>query len=560
MNADLGALRADVLAGRLDRRTALRWALAAGLTMAAGDPVLAGTKAPRHLRSSRTSAPPSQRVDYLIVGGGTAGAVLAHRLSADPSINVVLLEAGRWPDDPQIDTPTAWPVLQGGPYDWRYTTTPQAGLDGRVLPCPRGKGFGGSSLLNALGHQRGDARGYDRWQALGALGWTYDSVLPFHRRSETFSRGANAWRGGDGPLDVLAVSADRAHPVADAFLDAARAGGFRWSDDLNGGQNGEACWNQFTIGAGHRREHAARAYLEPIDDRANLSLIAEAPVQRLLIDRGRCLGVRYRHGDVWVDLRAERGVILAAGAIDSPRLLLRSGVGPAADLRSHDIEVVVDSPEVGANLHDHPLVGGIAYRAKKPLPTSHYNHGEGMLFTTLGKADVPDVLIMCVTVPFVIPSVGAAPEGGFTLVPCVMQPQSRGRVTLDSIDPATYRESSDLELMVSAVELARELARRSSMKRWIAAEVHPGREITDRAGLRAFVKRGTSPFYHPVGTVRMGRDEHAPATPDLAIRGVDGLWIADASVMPQIVPAMTNAATIAIAERGAELIRHAERR
>jgi len=552
--ASLTVLRADVASGRIDRRTALRMALAAGFSLAAQDPLFAGAVRPRNLLEVRSSRPPERRIDYLIVGGGTAGCVLAHRLSADPTVNVVLLEAGAWPEDPRIDTPAAWPFLQGGSNDWGYSTAPQAALNGRTLPCPRGKGFGGSSLLNAMGHQRGHALGYDRWEELGATGWNHRTLLPYHRRSETFSGGADAWRGGDGPLDVLAVSAERAHPVASAFLESAGQRGFRWSADLNGAAAGEACWNQFTIGPGNVREHAARAYLEPVGDRPNLTLIAGAAVRSLLIDRGHCLGVRYQHGDFLVDLRAQRGVVLAAGAIDTPRLVMRSGVGPAAELSRHGIGVVVDLPQVGANLHDHPLVGGVAFRPREPVALSAYNHGEGMLFTTIGASAVPNVLLMCVTVPFVVPSVGSAPEGGFTIVPCVMQPASRGQVTLDRIDPATYAEARDLELMIDAVELARELAASGPLQRWIDAEVYPGKALRGRAALGDFVKRATSPFYHPVGTMRMGSDALAPVSPELRLRGVSGVWVADASVMPGIVPAMTNAATVAIAERAADLI------
>lgn len=562
MAGDIETLLADVAAGRIDRRTAIRMAMAAGFSLAAAAPLLASVTTPSRVRSTSAIEPLRKRVDYIVVGSGTAGCVLAHRLSADRGVNVVVLEGGSWPTEPTIDAPQAWPALQGGAFDWKYQTVPQAGLDGRPLPCPRGKGFGGSSLLNAMGHQRGAARGYDRWESLGATGWNAASLLPFHKRSETFSGGASAWRGGEGPLDVLAVSADRAHPVGTAFLAAARAQGFAWSDDFNGERVGEACWNQFTINGAGQREHAARAYLEPVMDRTNLDLVADAPVQGLILRKGRCVGVRYLHAGRPVELLAERGVVMAAGAIDTPRLLMVSGLGPADHLREHDIAVVADLPGIGANLHDHPLVGGIAWESRKPVPMSNYNHGEGMLFTTVGGGDVPDVLIMSVTVPFVIPTVGTAPKDCYTFVPAIMQPRSRGTLRLASadpskpaiVDPATYADPADLDTMVRAVEIAREVAHRKELAEWSLREVFPGPEATSRAALRDFVRRGTSPFYHPVGTARMGRDAAAPVTPELRVRGVDGLWVADASVMPQIVPAMTNAAVVAIAERGADLI------
>lgn len=562
VDAEIDLLRSEVASGRIDRRQALRLALAAGAGLAAAGAAFAAAGAPAAVQSTQTTAPLRRRVDWLIVGGGTAGSVLANRLSADPHSQVVLLEAGSWPTDPAIDTPLAWPGLQGARNDRAYRTVPQPNLDGRVLPCPRGLGFGGSSLLNAMGHQRGHPAAYDRWETLGATGWNHAALLPLHRRSETFSGGADAWRGGEGPLDVLAVSKRDASPVAGAFLSAARARGFGWSDDFNGANPGEACWNQFTIARGNVREHAARAFLEPVAGRPNLTLLGDAPVERLVFAGERCVGVRYVHGGHSVELRAERGVILAAGAIDSPKLLMLSGIGPADHLRDQGIAVRVDQPEVGRNLHDHPLVGGVAFEARRAVPLSAYNHGEGMLFAKLGSSDVPNVLLMAVTVPFVIPSVGAAPENCYTFVPCLMQPRSRGSVRLADanpktapvIDPATYQERADLETMVDAVELARELGRSTEMSEWMLREAHPGVATTDRSALREFVRRGTSPFYHPVGTVRMGRDLSAPVTPDLAVRGVSGLFVADASVMPRIVPAMTNAAVVVIAERAADLL------
>ncbi|MFZ9478354.1 MAG: GMC family oxidoreductase [Steroidobacteraceae bacterium] len=514
------------------------------------------------VRSTRSSAAPKQSVDYIIVGSGTAGCVLAHRLSANPQVRVLVLEAGTWPSDPAIDSPQAWPSLQGGAFDWNYRTVPQPGLDGRVLPCPRGKGFGGSSLLNALGHQRGAGAGYDRWEALGATGWNQSTMLAAHRRSETYSGGSNRWRGGDGPLDVLAVDPARANPVARAFLDAALGRGFRWSADLNGEHAAEACWNQFTIDGAGRRAHGARAFLEPALERGNLQLLADAPVESLLIERGQCRGVRYRHQQTLTEVRAERGVIMAAGAIDTPKLLMLSGLGPADHLREHGIAVVADLPQLGANLQDHPLVGGVAYEAQRAVPLSQYNHGEGMLFATVNGGPVPDVLVMSVTVPFVLPSVGTPPPQCFTLVPALLQPQGRGSLRLAAADPrtapiidtATLREQVDLETLTTAVEIAREVGARKELGEWVRSEVFPGPQATTRNALREFVKRGTSPFYHPVGTARMGADAAAPVTPELRVRGIDNLWVADASVMPQIVPAMTNAAVVAIAERAADLI------
>jgi choline dehydrogenase len=558
----LEPLRHAVRAGHLTRREAVQRALAAGVSLMTASEAFSSTTLPTRVRSTRSSAAPKRSVDYIIVGSGTAGCVLAHRLSANPQVRVLVLEAGTWPSDPAIDSPQAWPALQGGAFDWNYRTVPQPGLDGRVLPCPRGKGFGGSSLLNALGHQRGAGAGYDRWEALGATGWNQSTMLAAHRRSETYSGGGDRWRGGDGPLDVLAVDPARANPVARAFLDAALGRGFRWSADLNGEHAAEACWNQFTIDGAGRRAHGARACLEPALGRSNLQLLADAPVESLLIERGQCRGVRYRHQQTLTEVRAERGVIMAAGAIDTPKLLMLSGLGPADHLREHGIAVIADLPQLGANLQDHPLVGGVAYQAQRAVPLSQYNHGEGMLFATVNGGPVPDVLVMSVTVPFVLPGVGTPPPQCFTLVPALLQPQGRGSLRLAAADPrtapiidtATLREQADLETLTTAVEIAREVGARKELGEWVRREVFPGPQATTRTALREFVKRGTSPFYHPVGTARMGADADAPVTPELRVRGIDNLWVADASVMPQIVPAMTNAAVVAIAERASDLI------
>ena len=549
-------------AGRLHRRDFLRAAVAAGLSMSASARILAEKVVPVPVRSTRDSAAPEGRVDYIIVGGGSAGCVLAHRLSHNPDINVVVLEAGGWVDDPAIDNSLNWPTLQGGSYDWAYETVGLDGLDGRVLPYPRGRGFGGSSLINATGHQRGAAPGWDRWQELGADGWTGKAMLPYHRRSETYSAGADDWRGDQGPLDVLAVSPEHAHPAAGSFFEAADSLGYAWTDDFNGERWGDCAWNQFTIAPSGVREHAARAFLESAVQRPNLTLLGDARVLGLDIESGRCVGARYLHGDEAVSLRASRGVIMAAGAIDTPRLLLLSGLGPAADLKRLGIEVAADLPGIGANLHDHPLIGGVAFESVRPLPLSRYNHGEGMLVVGRdGASGGYDLMIMCVTVPFVIPSLGTAPANTVTLIPCLMQPRSRGTLTLSDadpmmpavIDPATYRDSSDLDAIANAVALCRELGNSDAMSAWAGREI-----FADMMGspkqVHEFIRRGTSSFYHPVGTVRMGADSDAPLQSDLRLKGVDGLWVADASVMPAIVPAMTNAAVIAVAERASDLV------
>jgi choline dehydrogenase len=473
---------------------------------------------------------------------------------------VLLLEAGGPADLPEIAVPPDWPKLSGSAVDWRYVTTAQADLGGRVVPYPRGKVLGGSSSINALAYQRGHASGYDRWGAAGCPGWGFADLLPYFRRAETFSGGADDWHGGDGPQHVLALQHARdRNPVAEAFLAAAIGQGFPSSADIGGERTTGAAWNQLSI-AGGRRDSTATAYLDPIVPRRNLTILTGAVVQRLKIQARRCTGLIFRHRGGMREVHAEREVILSAGAVDSPKLLLLSGIGPSRHLRALGIPAAVDLAGVGANLQDHILIAGVAYAARRPVPPSHYNHGEGLLYVP--QEPGPEILIMSVTLPFVLPSVGQAPDPAYVLTPCLMRPRSRGSVRLVSadprepplIDPGFLTEPDDLDVMVEAVTLAREIGAARELADWRRREVFPGPGVTDREGLRDFVRRAANSFHHPVGTCRIGTDEDAVVDLALRVRGVEGLRVVDASVMPSLPQAMVNAATIAIAERAADLI------
>ena len=429
------------------------------------------------------------------------------------------------------------------------------------LPYPRGKVLGGSSAINALAYQRGHPSGYDRWAAAGCPGWGFSDLLPYFRRAETFSGGADAWHGGTGPQHVLALEhAQDRHPVAAAFLAAAVGRGFPFSTDIGGERTAGAAWNQLSI-AGTRRDSTATAYLDPIAGRPNLTVLTGAQVLYLTIEAGRCTGLVFRHHGVTRRVRAEREVILAAGAVDSPKLLQLSGIGPADHLRSLRIPVVVDLPGVGAGLQDHILGAGVAYEARRPVPRSRYNHGEALLYVP--DEPGPEILIMSVTLPFVLPSVGPAPSPAYVLTPCLMRPRSRGSVRLASadprdpplIDPGFLAEPNDLDVLVRAIVIAREIGAASELADWRKREVYPGPGVTDRRALRDFARRAANSFHHPVGTCRMGTDEAAVVDPALRVRGIQGLRVVDASVMPSLPQAMVNAATIAVAERASDLIR-----
>ena len=531
--------------GRLDRRGALAAAVGGGVALsglarlAIAAPGVGIVVSPEQLRPA---------YDYVIIGAGSAGCVLAHRLGR-AGRRVLLIEAGGPAKLAAIADPPDWPELQGSPVDWRYSTIPQAGLGGRVVPCPRGKVVGGSSAINALAYQRGHPAAYDHWPE----GWRFSDLLPYFKRAETFSGGADAWRGGDGPLHVLSLAdvPDR-NPVASAFIEASQALGFPLTPDIGGAITTGVGWNQLSI-KGHRRDDAATAYLGSLEGVA-VDLLVGTQVLGLVIESGRCVGVRLSERVV----RPEIEVLLCAGAIDSPRLLMLSGIGPAEELRTFGITVARDLPDVGRHLEDHLLVAGVAYAARRDVPRSHYNHADALLYVPRGPDKSPDLLVMCLSLPFVLPGVGALAPPAYVLVPCLMRPRSRGGVKLASadplapalIDPSYLSEPTDLDLLAEGVALAREIGAATAFADWRAREVYPGAFGADIASQREFVLRAATSFHHPVGTCRIG----AVVDGALRVEGVAGLRVIDASVLPGIPQAMVNAATIAVAEKASDLV------
>ena len=543
-----GTRRGDVTSWPVNRRNALAATVGGGLalsSLARSAGAAAGTgvrvlQSPEQLGSS---------YDDIIVGAGSCGCVVAHRL-ARAGRRVLLIEAGGQTTLAAVSDPPDWPKLQGTELDWRYLTTPQPGLGGRTIRCPRGKVVGGSSTINALAYQRGHPAAYDRWPE----GWRAADLLPYFKRAETFSGGAGAWRGGNGPLHVLSLAdvADR-NPVASAFVKAAQDLGFPMSPDIGGEVTTGVGWNQLTIRDGARHD-AATAYLGSLES-VTVDLLLDTEVLGLAIEGARCIGVRLAEHTV----RAAGEVLLCAGAIDSPRLLMLSGIGPADQLRSLGIAVVQDLPDVGRHLEDHLLVAGVAYAARREVPRSHYNHADALLYVPRSGPDQsPEHLVMCLSLPFVLPTVGPLPAPAYVLVPCLMRPRSRGSVKLASadprapalIDPNHLSEPADLDLLVEGVALAREIGAGAAFADWRASEVYPGPAATTRADISSFIRRAADSFHHPVGTCRIGAVvDHA-----LRVKGVTGLRVIDASVFPGIPQAMTNAATIALAEKASDLM------
>ena len=524
--------------------------------------------------------------DYIIVGAGSAGCVLANRLSEDPDCRVLLLEAGPRDWHPFIHMPAGLAKLVGKKgVNWDYTTAPQDHLGGRGLWWPRGKVLGGSSSINAMCYIRGHSADYDEWAAMGADGWHWDNARPYFRRSEGNERGASELHGGDGPLGV----SDPRHrnPLSEAFLQAAGQAGHTLTEDFNGPRQDGFGWYQTTTRDGARSSSAA-AFLTPVRQRPNLKVVTGATASRVSFEAGRATGVTYTVGRRSYNEGAAREVILSGGAINSPQLLMLSGIGPADELRRLGIDVLADLPGVGANLHDHldicslqRCTQGLSYdglsdaavafqyylMGRKGPGASNIAETGGFLRSHLAEDERPDMQFHFVPAQLDDHGRNRLPGNGYTLHACGLRPRSRGRIRLASasagdkplIDAAylSDAEGFDLKVMVEAVRLSREILAQPAFAPFRGEEVLPGANVRDEAGIIEFIRRKAESIYHPVGTCRMGR-ANDPATvvdPQLRVKGVDGLRVVDASVMPRLVGGNTNAPTMMIAERAADLIR-----
>jgi len=525
--------------------------------------------------------------DYIIVGGGSAGCTVASRLAEDTTISVLLLEAGvkrgNWLDYWKIEMPAAFGDAWRNPkFNWMYEGEPEPTLGGRRIFQPRGKVLGGSSSINGMCFIRGHALDFERWAGEGADGWSWREVLPYFKRLETWQGGESKYRGGSGPIHVR--KGDLANPLYEAFFEAGSQAGYPSTDDINGVQQEGFAAFQMNVDRGQRAS-TAHAYIRSNPDRKNLTVAAEALALGLIVDGNRVSGVKYRSGGEVISVRARRETILSCGATNSPQLLMLSGFGPAEQLRQHDIKCIADLPGVGENLQDHPTAY-MMFLVDKPVSVSRYLRKDRLLITgarwvathtgpgatnhvetcallrSNDRVSHPDVEIQHLA--FVANRDGSINPNvhGFTMTTGSTRVEKGGWVRLRSADPTApprilagfLSTEHDRNLLVRAIEIGREVANQPAYRFLGVKEIQPGPKVRSKSDIANFLRGYTEGDFHLCGTCRMGSDRMSVVDSQLRVHGVEGLRVVDASVMPSIVSANTNATTIMIAEKAADMI------
>lgn len=551
--------------GEISRRSFMATLSAIGLTT-----VTAGSLATLYggsvfAKSTREISGPGKDYDYIVVGSGSSGSSLAYRLAKQTDAKILVLEAGGADKIPEIHDPAKWGAALGTDATKWFETTEQAHTGGRTHNWPRGDVLGGTSSINAMIYARGHSSDFDSWAYDGCIGWDFQSVLKHYKELEHYEGGVSEYRSQGGPLNVSQPQPNLRHPGGDMFINACEGLGYKQTADFNSEQMEGPAWVNFTI-KDQRRESTAVAFLKPAMESQNLSVLTDAPVTRLVFEDKRCVGVEYLHDGKPVRIRANNEVILSAGAIDTPRILMVSGIGPRNHLSDVGVKTKVNLPGVGENLQDHILGAGVNYESPEPIPASNYNNSEVYMWTKSdSRLKTPDISALYISGPF---STSALPmegiKNGWSMLSGLMRPTSTGSIRLKSsdiseaplIDPNYLATDHDKIVFSKATQLAREIAMHSAYrkvrrKEWLPGDsVKPGTPEWDE-----FIAKSVNTFYHPTSTCKMGVDSMSVVDPELKVYGVSGLRIADASIMPNITTGNTNAPSIMIGWKCAEMIR-----
>ncbi|MDO6709732.1 GMC family oxidoreductase N-terminal domain-containing protein [Aliiglaciecola sp. 2_MG-2023] len=569
--SDEASLVDDFKTGKVSRREFLRMAAAFGIV----------AQAPLFLGAAHAKNTSSEEYDYIVLGAGSAGCAVAARLSEDPANKVLVLEAGPADTNDFIHIPATFPLLFKTPLDWNYQSQPQSSLNGGKLYMPRGKVFGGCSSINAMIYQRGHSSTYDNWGETNP-GWSYADVLPFFKKAETNSRGASAAHGGDGPLSVTDLNDP--NPITLAMVEASKQAGYTINNDFNDGDQEGIGMFQVTQKNGHRAS-AAVSYLHPAINSGRLTAQAEAMVQKIIVTDGRATAVKFLVDGKEHIVKARKEIILSGGSYNSPHLLMMSGIGPKEHLQEHGIKVVHDLPGVGENLQDHYMLP-VVYNCPKPISLSQagnkeqaalFAEGKGLLTSNIGEAGgflkldpklkTPELQFHYVPGYFILDGAGNPTDGtdAFTILPSLVQSKGKGTVKLASADPLTkplvdpniFEHESDYDVLIKGIRIARKIIAESALDEYRGNEFLPGADVQTDEELKAYIKKYIQTIYHPVGTCKMGNDDMAVVDHKLRVHGIRGLRVADASIMPTIINANTNAPSIMIGEKCADLIRTA---